>query len=384
MRFKIGVPLATTATIVTLFSSSCTHPQSTIESLSVQNATIIRVPSQPDNLSEIDSICSGYSIIPLSTPDRSVIGAVDGLAVSPDGFVVWDTHQRKSVMSFSRDGVFRFSIGRPGRGPGEYVQPDDVLIVDSTVIVLDCFGHKFLKYDLKGTHVSDIPFDMNLRRFQVDEGSGSYFVVTGKNRSDNLSDCEVARLDSEGKLESLALKNRFSMNYSAGAMLSCFNGAVFYHKPLGDRIVSFDKNGNPQVVYVLDFGSKGLPDGYEMECRGDYERFCKSFGDTKSYSFFSGSFQIVSRFVLFGVVNKGINSVCVHDMRESKTYLFDASLLSSSIESKDVSSLLIMAMSRSLAAVDNTLYCLLDPSISSLLGIGQHDSPSVLELDFAL
>ena len=86
-----------------------------------------------------------------------------------------------------------------------------------------------------------------------------------------LSDSEVILLDSLGSFKNVLLKNHFAMNYTAGPMLSRFESTVHYHKPLSNRIITFCNE--PQVAFFMDFGANGLPEGYEMDCKGDYYNF---------------------------------------------------------------------------------------------------------------
>lgn len=362
--------------VALLSVAGCSFHPSTADSLPIDNATVIHVPSETSPCSVLDSICCSYQLIPLDTTDSNcLLGTVDGLEVCQQGFVVWDTHQRKKVVLYSFDGSYLHSFGRAGRGPGEYIQPDDVCIVDSTLLVLDCFGHKMIQYSLDGTYLADIPFKMNLKKIQADDSSCCFYAVTGSNR-DVLSDSEVILLDSLGSFKNVLLKNHFAMNYTAGPMLSRFENTVHYHKPLSNRIITFCNE--PQVAFFMDFGANGLPEGYEMDCKGDYYNFVDQYDRSGLYTYFSGYFQLISHYALLGLVRQGAKALCIYDLDNGQAYVFDSSISSSSINPDNLNGLLPVALSHPLATSGNSVYCLLEPFIASLIDQGL----SILRVDF--
>jgi hypothetical protein len=74
----------------------------------------------------------------LAENDSSYVAGTSGLAVAPDGSFFVADHMAKRVHVFRRDGRFLRSIGRPGRGPGEFDGPSHLAFSgDSLLYVVD-------------------------------------------------------------------------------------------------------------------------------------------------------------------------------------------------------------------------------------------------------
>jgi sugar lactone lactonase YvrE len=77
----------------------------------------------------------------LAEGDSAYVAGTSGLAVAPDGSFFVSDHMAKRVHVFRRDGRFLRSIGRPGRGPGEFGGPSDLAFDgDSLLYVVDSWG----------------------------------------------------------------------------------------------------------------------------------------------------------------------------------------------------------------------------------------------------
>jgi len=366
--------------VLSVVLPACSSHVSTVGELTSDGATIVSVPSSFSPIQSIMSLCSDFQVVSIiESEDRFLQNSVDGIAVAPDGFLVWDTHQRKAVFAISENGEVKNTIGRSGRGPGEFIQPDDVQVVDSTVLVFDSFGHKIMKYDLDGNFIESMSVAPNLKKIEFDGCSGTFFGVAGANISPSLESSEVIVLNSEGELVNSPLINEFSLNYSSGPMISSFGPTVYYHKPLSNRIISFD-DGKPQVAYFLDFGADNLPADYEKRCGGDFEQFHKLFMSTSDYSYPSGYFILTQRFAIFGVNRRGVPCICVYDNVDAVSYLFEASLSSSSLN--DSAQLLSFALARPLAVSGNTVYCHVDSFIASALNLNDTGSPVIVKIQF--
>ena len=113
-------------------------------------------------------------------------------------------------------------------------------------------------------------------------------------------------------------------------------------------------------------------------CKGDYYNFVDQYDRSGLYTYFSGYFQLVSHYALLGLVRQGAKALCIHDLDNGQAYVFDSSISSSSINPDNLNGLLPVALSHPLATSGNSVYCLLEPFIASLIDQGL----SILRVDF--
>ncbi len=74
----------------------------------------------------------------LAEGDSAYVAGTSGLAVAPDGSFFVSDYQAKKLLIFGRDGRFVRTLGRPGRGPGEFEQPAALAVdADSLLYVVD-------------------------------------------------------------------------------------------------------------------------------------------------------------------------------------------------------------------------------------------------------
>lgn len=74
----------------------------------------------------------------LAESDSAYVAGTSGLAVAPDGSFFVSDHMAKKLHVFSRDGRLLRTIGRPGRGPGEFDGPFSLSFDgDSLLYVVD-------------------------------------------------------------------------------------------------------------------------------------------------------------------------------------------------------------------------------------------------------
>jgi hypothetical protein len=92
----------------------------------------------------IDSIVQDLQFIELETTEKSIIGEIDKIKFVDNKYYILDEHQRKCVFVFDDKGKFLYTVGQQGRGPGEYIQPNDFVVTNSEIVILDGFGKKFI------------------------------------------------------------------------------------------------------------------------------------------------------------------------------------------------------------------------------------------------
>ncbi len=109
---------------------------------------------------------------------NTVFGAVDDIAVSPTAVYVADT-RLQVVRVLSRKGAPLAAIGRPGRGPGEFVYPKAVEIsATGDILVLDQLERRIARFQrLDTTFVLKDERRIDFDAFDMCRGASSLIVL---------------------------------------------------------------------------------------------------------------------------------------------------------------------------------------------------------------
>jgi hypothetical protein len=87
---------------------------------------------------QLPSLSRVRGIGALQEPDEMVFGEISDLAVSRDGTIFVLDGMSQQVRAFSREGTYLASIGRPGKGPGEFTGARALALdQDGALYVLD-------------------------------------------------------------------------------------------------------------------------------------------------------------------------------------------------------------------------------------------------------
>ena len=94
------------------------------------------------------SLFSKAGIIVLEDTDESLLGKVDKLEVCDNNLYVLE--KGRGLFLFNKQGKFIKMIGRQGKGPGEYIDPDDISIdrENKKIYVLDSQTQNVLVMEL--------------------------------------------------------------------------------------------------------------------------------------------------------------------------------------------------------------------------------------------
>ncbi len=95
-----------------------------------------------------------------NTPDETVFGNIIAYSVGPGGTIYVLDSTVPAVRVFARDGRYVRTIGRRGRGPGEFEQPYRLEVSGSDVMVFHRSPGRMIRFDTTGTHISTglVPF----------------------------------------------------------------------------------------------------------------------------------------------------------------------------------------------------------------------------------
>jgi len=204
------------------------------------------------------------AIVRLESTDSSVFGECSLLKVTPEAYYILDESITRKIYKFDKDGSFLMQIGRIGRGPGEYIEPEWFCVEENLgqVIVYDAGLKRMMFFsDKTGEYLKDIKVNFYARSFETLPDLSGYIFYTSflpnSNLSTNSEDFQLIITDNEGQVTRTVFP--FSSSYNVQNFLglksvfSNSNGEVYFFIQYTDTIFKFNQEGQMIPSYVLDY-----------------------------------------------------------------------------------------------------------------------------------
>lgn len=180
---RISVIISASIIIICLISCDSTQSADRIDE---SRATTIKIATN-NGTPDLDSIVRNHKFTLLETSEECLVGEVYKLSCRNKKYYILDRHLQKALFVFDEEGKFRNRIGRRGRGPGEFIEPTDFIVSDSTVTVFDMFGHKLLYYNPDGTFIRSVRLPYSIYEIESGgDGSAIYAVGGDNSKCDSL------------------------------------------------------------------------------------------------------------------------------------------------------------------------------------------------------
>ena len=337
---------------------------STQDEISDSNALDLNVDlTNSQEIFPIEDFVDSYQLVELICDDNCVIGKINQLIVDDNYIYINDKEQSNQIYVFDENGRYSHRIGRKGRGPGEYVHPTDMIVVDSAIVVLDMYSHKLLYYDLNGNHIKDIKY--NNKYFEIESDGENFFAYSGDNRDNPLiKDRELLLLNSMGDVKSAYFYNKNRLNYTNGQNIKEIDGRIYMTRALLPYICEFDDSLGLYKKYRINITPNPLPIDFEKQCGGDYENFINEFRN--NYSYYSGNFWETNIYVGFTTEFQGRTYLSVYNKLSKKLITGVIGLSSNKTYSTDLQ-LLTIGIKNNTFVSNDTLYCVINQREQSLV-----------------
>ena len=310
---RISVIISASIIIICLISCDSTQSADRIDE---SRATTIKIATN-NGTPDLDSIVRNHKFTRLETSEECLVGEVYKLSCRTKKYYILDRHLQKALFVFDEEGKFRNRIGRRGRGPGEFIEPTDFIVSDSTVTVFDMFGHKLLYYNPDGTFIRSVRLPYSIYEIESGRDGSAIYAVGGDNsKCDSLKNYELLEIGPEGDIRAKVYKNKYSMDFSNKYDLQGFDEDVIYKKAFRPAVYML-RDKNLYAKYIFDIPSHALPGDYEKLCRGNFERFIKQYRD--EYTYFNGQFWETDRYAGIGITAKRMPYLVVYDKDTHRT-----------------------------------------------------------------
>lgn len=231
-------------------------------------------------------IVEEIELIPLETYPECIIGQSTELVVLDDSYFVVDKMTNQKVFRFDREGKYLNTIGRLGRGEGEYIGFNDFKIKDNRAIIQSSYETMLLFYDLTGEYIDKQSFDFDSMQFQpLDEG---YLFYTGYGMGDDVP--RLIYVDKSGNhIESYLLETPKVIHMGElYPVFSLHGSSIFIRETYNRELYKFDENSKSLASeYEFNLGKYAISD--------EFFKFSDSF---KAMEFlFEREFAIINRFI---------------------------------------------------------------------------------------
>lgn len=187
----------------------------------------------------------------------SLFANISKLKIKDNKIYILDFSGSKSLHVFDLSGKFLYNIGQFGRAPGEYKKIFDFDVSNSAIYLYDGSNRNMLIYNLDGQFLKmkNLPYQVN--NFNLLE-NGNYLFSLPK----TLGGSKVIVTDSlfELKKEYFEfVENDTGDKFNIGIFQETPLG-IIYNRAINDTIFVFNKNGEIQQAYYINFEKKRMPE----------------------------------------------------------------------------------------------------------------------------
>ncbi len=325
---------------------------STPEEYETDKTEMLGIDVSGDNFLEIMPMVKSYRFIPLETADDCIIGEINKVQYANNRYYILDRRQRKQIFVFDENGRFLMPVSKTGRGPGEYIEPTDFYVTDSTIVVYDMFTHKLNCYNPDGAYIGNRILPYKIYEIEESPCCEGIYAVTGDNRTiKDIDNFEILELSQDNNVEARYYHNKYTINFSNEYDLHTFNGNIIYAKPFRPGVFAID-GGGIYLKYGFNIKPLPLPADFEKVCNGDFTVFRAKYAD--SYAYFNGQYWETANYVGVGVNYRRLPYLSIYDKTSKKLHTGIVGIRYG-LDSEDVNGVLTTVLNNSSLCVDGNI-----------------------------
>lgn len=212
--------------------------------------------------SPIESAVSQMDIIPLVCPDDVILADDNLVNLCGDKIVVTDKLHANKIHIFNADGSHRATIAAMGRGPQEYVNINNIQIVDDkTIAIFSYHKNAVLYYDTDAKFIRRDDLKASFAPSYIHVADGNYMYYMGFGNAE-MSD-RLVRVDPEGKITGRYMHSDAAIlpMMETDPVIVEYGDRLLVREAMSDRITEIDGD-NERTFMEFDFGRQGIPDSY--------------------------------------------------------------------------------------------------------------------------
>lgn len=291
---------------------ACQSPSRSDKAVAFHVETVKCFSEQQGNLQDI---VRETEIIALENSPESAFANIDRIVYGDNRFYILDKYGANKLLIFDDRGNFVRSIGRRGRGPGEYLQLESFTLKGDTLFLLDTNGQKILTYDTDGNLLTEanLQEDFPEQMVWLSNGFLFYKALYQDEPSDHVA--SILRTDRRvNTLESFFSYDESAPRVSYEPTLTESDSVILFSRYLNDTVIAFDRQGSVTTGVHFDFGDHAIPADLSPEAK-------KAAAKQSSYGFLSSAVVPVGRYLCGTLSEEGKRKVFAWDRNSGRLYV---------------------------------------------------------------
>lgn len=202
---------------------------------------------------KMSEIISEIKYLPLETRPDCLIGYMNITVFGKDIIIRSYSsaiNGSQGIYRFSDQGKYLNKIGNIGRGPGEYQDNSDVVLIGDTIFVVSNFSNDILCYSLTGTFLKKFHININARPKSIVQLPDKSFMISLSNPSDIGI---LIKTDNDFNIKAGFIKNVPLDNNPLAYGFKKSLEKVYYYYNYIDTIFELSR-GYPIPCIVIDYG----------------------------------------------------------------------------------------------------------------------------------
>ncbi|MCB4807944.1 6-bladed beta-propeller [Tamlana sp. 62-3] len=222
--------------------------------------TTLEIPYEShNNFIMLSKYFKTIKFLPLETNKESIIGSIKKLKIINNRIYIFD-NIGNSILVFNSHGQFEKKISSIGSGPDEYISISDFDVENNNLYIMDISG-KILHFK-NDVYVNSIKIDFRATDFCITKGGFIFKILEFDNKSGQFI-ATSKDLKIKNKLLPISEPNskKFKFNYGFSNNFGINNSKTYFSQNFSRSIYELDdEEFTFKHEYVLDFGSKSLPE----------------------------------------------------------------------------------------------------------------------------
>lgn len=263
----------------------------------------------------VDRASIQYVLLKIPLDDQKIKN-LDRIKIYDEKIYVSDGRS-KSLVVFDMQGNPLSSVGRNGRGPGEYLNLTDFDVdAKGNIHIVDGNADKLLIYDSDYRFVTEIklPFEIDIIKCLPQE---KYLIELSSWNEGKIADDQIVVCDKELNIESVEKKYEKDLiddNYWLSSFsFTTVGNELFFNRSIDDYVYVFLSEGKYQRRYHFDFGSLSVPRDYRKNIE-------PIVNELVNYQFLLNISAITERYVYGTVLDKGAVKDYIIDRNKNIKY----------------------------------------------------------------
>ena len=219
------------------------------------NDKIIKLNIDFDNagLVNLSEIISEIKYLPLETNANCLIGNMN-IPVYGEYIIIrsytGSINGAVGTFRFSNQGKFLNKIGNIGRGPGEYQDNSEVVLINDTIFIISNFSNRIFSYSLSGMFLKEFHLNSKSRPNSMVQLPDKSYMISLSNPSDYGI---ILKTDRNFNVKTGYIKNIPLKNNPLPFGFQTTKNKIFFYYSYLDTIFDISK-GYPVPAIICDYG----------------------------------------------------------------------------------------------------------------------------------